>query len=112
MSWIARSIRIPVSETQKTLVIAVCVVAMSIMAVGLVWQAEIIASQRDAIRWLESAKFGGLGLRSTCPFPRTCRLLHSPKKRIESAREFMYSLGWNPYAYTFCGDCASIFWRE
>jgi hypothetical protein len=59
MSWIARSIRIPVSETQKTLVIAVCVVAMSIMAVGLVWQAEIIASQRDAIRWLESAKFGG-----------------------------------------------------
>jgi hypothetical protein len=32
---------------------------MSIMAVGLVWQAEIIASQRDAIRWLETAKFGG-----------------------------------------------------
>ena len=59
MSWIARSFRIPVSETLKTLVIAVCVVAMSIMAVGLVWQAEIIASQRDAIRWLESAKFGG-----------------------------------------------------
>ena len=59
MSWIFRSLRIPVSETQKTFVIAVCVVAMSIMAVGLVWQAEIIAGQRDAIRWLESAKVGG-----------------------------------------------------
>src|SRR6266852_3351583 len=56
MAWIARCFRIPVSETQKTFVIAVCVVAMSIMAVGLVWQAEIIAGQRDAIRWLESAK--------------------------------------------------------
>jgi hypothetical protein len=32
---------------------------MSIMAVGLVWQAEIIASQREAIQWLETAKFGG-----------------------------------------------------
>jgi hypothetical protein len=59
MAWITRCLRIPASETHKTFVIAVCLVAMSIMAVGLVWQAEIIASQRDAIRWLESAKFGG-----------------------------------------------------
>jgi hypothetical protein len=59
MAWIARCLRIPASETQKTFVIAVCVVAMSIMAVGLVWQAEIIASQREAIHWLQTAKFGG-----------------------------------------------------
>jgi hypothetical protein len=59
MDWITRCFRMPVSETHKTLVIAVCLVAMSIMAIGLVWQAEIIASQRDAIRWLETAKFGG-----------------------------------------------------
>jgi hypothetical protein len=59
MAWIARYCRIPASETQKTFVIAVCVLAMSIMTVGLVWQAEIIARQRDAIRWLETAKFGG-----------------------------------------------------
>jgi len=32
---------------------------MSVMAVGLVWQAEIIADQREAIRWLETAKLGG-----------------------------------------------------
>jgi hypothetical protein len=59
MAWITRCFRIPASETQKTFVIAVCVVAMSIMTVGLVWQAEIIARQREAIHWLETAKFGG-----------------------------------------------------
>jgi hypothetical protein len=59
MARIARFFRIPASETQKTFIIAVCVFAMSIMTVGLVWQAEIIASQRDAIRWLEMAKAGG-----------------------------------------------------
>jgi hypothetical protein len=59
MDRLARFVRIPASESQKGLIIAVCVVAMSIMAVGLVWQAEIIASQREAIHWLETAKFGG-----------------------------------------------------
>jgi hypothetical protein len=59
MAWFARWLHIPASESQKTFVIAACVVAMSIMAVGLVWQAEIIANQREAIHWLETAKFGG-----------------------------------------------------
>ena len=59
MAWIARCFRLPATETQKTFVIAICVVAMSIMAVGLVWQAEIIASQRQAIQWLEGSKLGG-----------------------------------------------------
>jgi hypothetical protein len=59
MAWIARCFHIPASETQKSIIIAVCIVAMSIMAVGLAWQAEIIASQREAIHWLEGAKIGG-----------------------------------------------------
>ena len=59
MDCIARCFRIPASETQKTFLLVICVVAMSVMAVGLVWQAEIIAHQREAIRWLESAKLGG-----------------------------------------------------
>jgi hypothetical protein len=59
MNRLARLIRVPASESQKSFVIAVCVVAMSIMTIGLVWQAEIIATQREAIRWLETAKFGG-----------------------------------------------------
>jgi hypothetical protein len=59
MAWIARCLRMPASETHKTFLLMICVVAMSAMAVGLVWQAEIIAHQREAIRWLESVKFGG-----------------------------------------------------
>jgi hypothetical protein len=59
MNRLARFVRLSASESQKSFVIAVCVVAMSIMTIGLVWQAEIIASQRAAIRWLETAKLGG-----------------------------------------------------
>jgi hypothetical protein len=59
MAWLVRVLRIPASESQKSFIIAICVVSMSIMTVGLVWQAEIIASQREAIRWLETAKLGG-----------------------------------------------------
>jgi hypothetical protein len=59
MDWIVRCFRVPASESQKTFILVVCVVAMCVMAVGLVWQAEIIAHQREAIRWLETAKLGG-----------------------------------------------------
>jgi hypothetical protein len=59
MDRIARFFRLPASETQKGILIAICIVAMSIMSVGLIWQAQIIANQRDAIRWLETVKFGG-----------------------------------------------------
>jgi len=44
MNRLARFIRVPASESQKGFIIALCIVAMSIMAVGLVWQAEIIAT--------------------------------------------------------------------
>ncbi len=57
---VSRDLRLPASEPQKNIVIAFCVIAMSIMSIGLVWQAQIIASQREAIRWLASAaKYGG-----------------------------------------------------
>ncbi len=59
MHRIARYLRLPASEPQKNIIIAVCVVAMSIMSIGLVWQAQIIANQREAIQWLETMKFGG-----------------------------------------------------
>jgi hypothetical protein len=59
MDWIARCFHIPASETQKSIVIAACIVVMGMMVVGLVWQAEVIAHQREAIRWLETVKFGG-----------------------------------------------------
>ena len=59
MAWLFSRLHVPASESQKALIIGVCIVAMSVMTIGLIWQAEIIASQRDAIRWLETAKLGG-----------------------------------------------------
>jgi hypothetical protein len=59
MTLIGRYFHAPASETQKTLIIAICVFMMSVMTIGLLWQAEIIANQREAIHWLETAKFGG-----------------------------------------------------
>jgi hypothetical protein len=59
MISLTRSLHLPANETQKTFVIVVCVLVMSVMAMGLLWQAEIIANQQQAIRWLEGAKFGG-----------------------------------------------------
>jgi hypothetical protein len=59
MSWIARCLRVPATESQKTFLLVICIVIMSAMSVGLVWQAEIIVDQREAIRWLETAKVNG-----------------------------------------------------
>lgn len=58
MSWLGRNLESPVSESQKGLVLAVCLVAMSILCVVLVWQAQVISSQRDTIHWLLISKFG------------------------------------------------------
>jgi hypothetical protein len=59
MSWIARKLNSQASESQMGLILTICIIAMSIMSIGLVWQAQIIANQRDDIRWLQSLKFGG-----------------------------------------------------
>jgi hypothetical protein len=32
---------------------------MGLMSVAIIWQAQIIANQRDVIRFLETIKFGG-----------------------------------------------------
>jgi hypothetical protein len=49
----------PASESQKNLVLIICVLMMSIMCIGLIWQAQVIANQRDDIKWLQDLKFGG-----------------------------------------------------
>jgi hypothetical protein len=40
-------------------VLAFCIITMGLMSVALLWQAQIIANQREAIQWLETLKFGG-----------------------------------------------------
>ena len=58
MEWIRRVIKLPASETQTGIVLAVCIFAMSVMSIALVWQAQVIAKQNAVIRMFES-RFGG-----------------------------------------------------
>jgi hypothetical protein len=59
MEWIRRAFHIPVRESHLGVVLVLCLVTMSAMSLALVWQAQIIASQREAIHWLEQIKMGG-----------------------------------------------------
>jgi hypothetical protein len=58
-SWFARKSETPASESQKSAVLILCVITMSIMSIAVVWQAQIIANQRQMIQWLETLRFVG-----------------------------------------------------
>jgi hypothetical protein len=58
MAWLRRVLHLPASESNIGLVLVLCVMTMSFMSIALVWQAQIIANQREAIQWLEQLKFG------------------------------------------------------
>ena len=58
-SPLTKLLQVPASESHKNLVLVVCILVMSVLCIGLIWQAQIIANQRDVIRFLESVKFGG-----------------------------------------------------
>jgi hypothetical protein len=59
MAWLRRVFRVPAHESNVALILVFCVISMSFMSLALVWQAQIIANQREAIQWLEQLKFGG-----------------------------------------------------
>jgi hypothetical protein len=59
MAWFRRVLRLPAQESNICLLLVFCVITMSFMSIALVWQAQIIANQREAIQWLEQMKFGG-----------------------------------------------------
>jgi hypothetical protein len=58
-SPLTRLQRIPASESQKNFVLVTCILVMSVLCIGLIWQAQIIANQREDIKWLQELKFGG-----------------------------------------------------
>jgi hypothetical protein len=58
MAWLTRTLRIPATESSMGLVLSLCVISMGLMSIAIVWQAQIIANQREAIKWLETLKFG------------------------------------------------------
>jgi hypothetical protein len=59
MAWLTRKLHIQASESSMGIVLTICIIAMGFMSVALLWQAQIIANQREAIQWLETLKFGG-----------------------------------------------------
>jgi hypothetical protein len=59
MAWLIRTLRLPAAETHTSLALAFCVVMMGLMSVAIIWQAQVIANQRDIIHFLETVKFGG-----------------------------------------------------
>jgi hypothetical protein len=58
MEHVRRFFRFPANESSLGVVLSMCVVTMGLLSIALVWQAQIIANQRDVIRWLETMKIG------------------------------------------------------
>jgi len=58
MKWLIRSITMPANESKMSLVLALCAMTMSVMSLALVWQAAVIAQQREVIQWLAKSKLG------------------------------------------------------
>lgn len=58
MEWIRRMFNLPATDTQTGVALGLCIFAISVMSIVLVWQAQIIANQKAVIRMFES-RFGG-----------------------------------------------------
>ena len=58
MDRIRRLSYVPATETQTGIVLGLCIFAMSIMSIVLVWQAQVIANQKAVIHMFQS-RFGG-----------------------------------------------------
>jgi hypothetical protein len=54
MDWLRRLFHVPASETQTGIVLGLCIFAMSVMSIVLVWEAQVIAQQNAVIRMFES----------------------------------------------------------
>jgi hypothetical protein len=58
MAWLIRKLRIPVTESNMGLILAICALTMSILSLAVAWQAQVIAQQQDVIQWLAKLKLG------------------------------------------------------
>ena len=47
-----RGLKVPATESQLALTLAVTLLFMAVMLLGLIWQAEVIAAQREIIHTL------------------------------------------------------------
>jgi hypothetical protein len=58
MLWLIRTLRLPASESNMGLVLALCAVIMSMLSLAVAWQATIISRQHEVIQWLAKLKLG------------------------------------------------------
>ena len=56
---LSRRLLVPATESQIALALAISAVMMSLMLWVILWQSDVIAYQREIIRWMWSWKFGG-----------------------------------------------------
>jgi hypothetical protein len=59
MAWLIRTLRIPANESQMSFVLALCAFIMALMSIALIWQAQIIADQKDVIHYLYQRLLAG-----------------------------------------------------
>jgi len=58
MATLRRMFRLPASENQMGLVLALCIFGMTLLSIALVWQAQVIARQDAVIHLLEVRRGG------------------------------------------------------
>ena len=56
-----RRLNEPASDSQLGMALVVAAVFMGLMLWAIIWQGNIIAYQRDLIRVMQAAQFGGMG---------------------------------------------------
>ena len=54
-----RRLAVPASESHLTVVLALCALVMALLLCGIMWQSGVIDYQREVIRMLWDARFGG-----------------------------------------------------
>ena len=54
-----RRLFVPASESHLTVALALCVIVMSLLLCGMMWQSGIIDYQRELIRVLWQSRYGG-----------------------------------------------------
>ena len=54
-----RRLAVPASESHLTLALVLCMLVMSLLLWGMMWQSGIITTQRDLIRALWQSRYGG-----------------------------------------------------
>ena len=59
MLRVIRRLSAPAGESHLEMALAVAAVALALMLWAILWQSNIIVYQRDVIRWLWTAHFGG-----------------------------------------------------